>query len=363
MDSLDIAPVGPLDGVTSSPARPAVAAVVVNWNTRQLLHDGLANLDAHLRVRSPGGHDAGSGDAAGGVEAAGEKRDEADCDEVWDEVCVVDNGSADGSLDDIDALWPSVQLIRNSDNRGFCRASNQGIRATDAPYVLLINTDARLADECLRAMATHLDRDSSVAIVGPRLVYGDGSFQRWTAGRPLTLWTCTVYYLLLERLGGSRRRLFQSMYIRSDTQQPVEVGWVSSAVMLIRRSALDAIGLLDEGIFLYMDDVDICDRARRHGYRVMYAADATAVHFMGSSSARAIDGQASPEAIRSLLRWFGRRHGRSQELALRMVVGAGFGLRSALFAARSLLESAGGPSRRSSAAHLANLKTVLKGAT
>lgn len=326
--------------------RPAVAAVVVNWNTRELLEGTLVNLDAHLQLHTAPHEEQGP--AVESVDFA-----------PFDEVCVVDNGSVDGSVDAAQAEWPLVRFIRNEDNRGFCRASNQGIAATTAPYVLLINTDARLSPGCLDEMVRVLKEKADVAIVGPRLVYGDGTFQRWTAGRPLSLWTCATYFFLLDRLA-TRWPALSSMYVDRDTPEPCDVGWVSSAVMLVRRDAMDRFGLLDDGIFLYMDDVDLCDRALRNGYRVRYQADVTAVHFMGSSSARRNDGKASPEAIRSLIRWFTRRHGPAQGIALRAVVAGGFLLRWGLYAAMSVARPSDPVMRRKRAAHFANLSTVLK---
>ncbi len=132
-------------------------------------------------------------------------------------------------------------------------------------------------------MLGYFEHDPRAGVVGPRLEYGDGSFQRWTAGRDLTLGSCANYFLMLDRLA-DRFPSLAGIYLAHDTDQPFQPGWVSSAVMAVRRSAFDDVGLLDESIFVYMDDVDLCARMTDRGWSIWYAADATAVHFMGGST-------------------------------------------------------------------------------
>jgi len=282
-----------------------LAVVIVNWNTVDLLDECIQSVVDH-----------GPSD-------------------LRTEVLVVDNASQDGSVEHLRERWPSVQVIGNEENVGFCRANNQAIRATDAPYLLLINTDARLTEGCADAMLGYLERDPSAAVVGPRLVYGDGSFQRWTAGRALGLGSCANYFLGLDRLA-HRVPALTGIYLPYDTDEPFRPGWVTSAVMLLRRSALDEIGLLDEAIFVYMDDVDLCQRATDAGWHVWYAADATAVHFMGASTKRET-GKVSPEAMRAFNRWYERRHGRRSAQAVRALEAVGFGARAGLHAVSSLV--------------------------
>ncbi len=308
---------------STDPSR-AVAAVVVNWNTRSLLNDAMVNLTTVL-----GPHD---------------------------EICVVDNGSHDGSLDGFDEQWPEVLVVRNTDNRGFCIASNQGIRSTTAPYVLLINTDARIGQSSLDALVDHLVKRPDTAIAGPRLAYADGRFQRWTAGRELSLLDAAKYCFMIDR-AAARWRWCEGMYAAVDDTTVRTVGWVSSAVMLVRRSVFDTVGLLDESIFLYMDDVDLCHRVRKAGHDVAYVGDVTAIHFMGRSSARSDTAKASPAAIRSMVSWYRRTHGPVAGTVFRLIVASGFALRAALYAAHGIRR----PNDRLRArAHLANLAVISK---
>jgi len=304
-----------------------LTTVIVNWNTVDLLDDCLRSIEADV---PPG---------------------------MTNHTIVVDNASRDGSVEKLRRDWPHVEVIVNDENVGFCRANNQALRACTSEFVLLINTDARLTEGALARMMACFHADPRAAIVGPRLEYGDGTFQRWTAGQSFSLRTLGNYFLGLDNLS-SRVPAFAGIYLAHDTDVPFRPGWVSSAVMAIRRTALDEIGLLDERIFVYMDDVDICQRAVDAGWNIWYAADATAVHFMGASTKRTT-GKASPEALRALNRWYVRRRGPRAGRALRVIEGAGFAARAAAHGTRSIVRR-DPDGRRQAAAHLTHLKLSLE---
>lgn len=305
----------------------SLTTIVVNWNTVNLLDDCLASI-----VDNTPGY-------------------------INNEIIVVDNASVDGSVAHLATRWPAVRVITNDHNVGFCRANNQAIRLSSSSYLLLVNTDARLHPGGVEALLRYFERDEHAAVVGPRLVYGDGSFQRWTAGRMLTLRSATNYFLSIDRLA-PRRPGAAGMYLPVDTDLPFQPGWVSSAVMALRRSAIDQIGPLDDNIFLYMDDVDLCQRARDAGWNIWYAADTTATHFMGASS-RGSTGKASPEALRAFNRWYVRRHGRASGMALRAVEVVGFGARATLYAAKAVVGRSPG-ARHQMQAHLTHLRLALE---
>jgi len=328
-DELIAPPLSTAAGGTDAtmPVAADVAVVIVNWNTADLLDECLRSIERH---GAPGHHL---------------------------DIVVVDNASSDGSAELVRERWPEVRLIANEENVGFCRANNQAIRVTDAPLLLLINSDARLTEGCLDGMLATFERDPRAAIVGPRLEYGDGAFQRWTAGQELSLRSCANHFLGLDTFA-DRFSSLAGIYLRHDTAVPFRPGWVSSAVMAVRRDALDDIGLLDERIFVYMDDVDLCQRALDGGWNIWYAADVTAVHLMGASSKRET-GRASPEALRSLNRWYARRHGHAAAGALRGLEVVGFGGRAAAYGAASIARRRP-TDRRQAAAHLAHLRLALE---
>ena len=126
-------------------------------------------------------------------------------------------------------------------------------------------TDGRDDAGCIETMLDYFRRDPSAGVVGPRLEYGDGSFQRWTAGRDFSLGSCANYFLMLDRLA-YRFPGLSGIYLSHDVSEPFQPGWVSSAIMAVRREAFDDVGLLDESIFVYMDDVDLCSRMTDRGW-------------------------------------------------------------------------------------------------
>jgi GT2 family glycosyltransferase len=303
-----------LTGSSVAGARPEISAVVINWNTSDLLAGCLRSLAAH----GPPGRTM--------------------------EVVVVDNGSADGSPEMVRRDWPAVRLIANPQNVGYTRANNQAIRESRGDFLLLINADALLTPGCLEGMLAQVGADPRAGAVGPRLVYGDGSWQRWTAGREPSLGAAVNHYLLLERLFPGRPA-FRGLYLGRDVRRAFRPDWVSSACMLVRRAALDQVGLMDERFFVYMDDVDLCRRLREGGWHVWYCPEAQAVHFMGQSHQR-VTGSVSPRALRSFNRYFGMRHGAPATVALKLIEGTGHGLRAAAYAgAAGVLARTGGAAR------------------
>ncbi len=274
-----------------------INAIIVNWNTRDHLQGCLESLATHGASRAT------------------------------TEVIVVDNASSDGSVALVRENWPNVRLIENAENEGFTKANNRAIRVSNGKYLLLINSDARLTPGALDHMLDWMERHPRAGVIGPRLVYGDGSWQRWTAGRAPSLGAVVNHYLFLERLGLPRLR---GLYLGRDVRQPFRPDWVSSACMLVRRAALDEVGLLDERLFVYMDDVDLCQRMRDGGWDVWYCPGAQVVHYMSQSTTREV-GSASPAALRNFNAYFAARHGPVACTALRAVEAIGSGLRAVAY--------------------------------
>ena len=308
--------------MTGADARIEVSAVIVAWNGRALIDECLRSVFAHAGGRSL-------------------------------EVIVVDNGSTDGTAEHVRSSWPEVSLIANEQNAGYTRANNQAVKVARGRYLLLINADARLEPGCLEALVARLDRDDRAAIAGPRLVFGDGSWQRWTAGRAPGLAAALNHYLFLERLSPR----FGGLYLGRDVRDARVVDWVSSACLVARRDAFDEVGGMDERFFVYMDDVDLCQRVRDRGWRVWYEPVAQCVHLMGKTT-RPVAGSIAPDALRNFNRYYARRNGRAAALALRAIEAAGFALRVALYRAASFAR--GDPTARDKARmHRAYLRLAL----
>jgi len=198
-------------------------------------------------------------------------------------VTVVDNASADGSLDAIAGL--PVRAIEAGRNGGFGFGCNLGMAAGDAPLVLFLNPDARIEPHDVDRLVAVLDAEPDVALVGPRLIDGDGelipSIRRWQ--RASSIWAQALF---LHRLFA---RAAWANEIDREPQAYEQVAypeWISGAAMLGRRPALEAVGGFDEGFFLYCEDMDLCARLVAAGHRVRYEPSATVNHVGGHSAPR-----------------------------------------------------------------------------
>ena len=265
-------------------APPRISAVVVSYNTRD---DLLRCLEALL---APG--------------------------EPAMEVIVVDNASRDGSADAVRARFPATRVIANTANLGFSKANNIGLRAAAGEYALLLNSDCEVRPGAVAALAAVLDAHPKVALVGPCHVGTDGRPQvsfgpnltpvaEWRQGR------------LVRGVKAGREEALRQAADRS--QRECEPDWLSASCLLARRSALDAVGGFDELFFLYEEDVDLCLRIRRAGWRVVFTPTAEVVHHLGRSMDKA-PGRARLEYHRSHLRFYAKHNPVPQRLALRAFI-------------------------------------------
>jgi len=197
------------------------------------------------------------------------------------EILVVDNASADDTVTRIRASWPGVRLIASPSNLGFAAANNRAIRESSSELVLLLNPDTSVPRGAIDRLVAPLDARLDVAIVGPRIVDGDGRAEL-SFGSMITPLTELKQKVLV--VGNDRGvRPIVSMVDRM-TRRTRAVDWVSGACLLIRRADLEAAGLLDERFFLYTEDVDLCASVRRRGRTVLFAADVEIQHLRGRSA-------------------------------------------------------------------------------
>jgi exopolysaccharide biosynthesis polyprenyl glycosylphosphotransferase len=205
------------------------------------------------------------------------------------EVLVVDNGSTDGSLTAISGKFPEVKWMYNEKNLGFARAVNQGIRASEGRFILLLNPDAALLNDALALWLHFIDEHPSVGISGPK-VYDDATKQSVQLScRRFPVFANYLFsrYSPLTKLFPHNR--FSRAFLLSDWdhREIRSVDWVSGCCMLIRRDLLAQIGLLDENYPLFFEDVDICHRANHAGWQVVYYPPMEVAHQVGSLRAQA----------------------------------------------------------------------------
>jgi N-acetylglucosaminyl-diphospho-decaprenol L-rhamnosyltransferase len=203
----------------------------------------------------------------------------------WEAV-VVDNASSDDSASAVTQFEMHARVVRNAENVGFARGVNQGLAATSAPIVLILNPDCRLEPGACASLVEEFVRTPSCAIAGPRILNPDGSVQGSARGDPDMLTglfgRTTLIRKLLPNLAAARRNVVVDS--RGRDRESRTVDWLSGACMLARREVLDQVNGFDERYFLYWEDADLCRRVRALGYQVRYVPVATAVHRVGHSS-------------------------------------------------------------------------------
>lgn len=238
-----------------------VSIIIVNWNTRELLS---ACLDSVI---------AGQEFA---VKGDGDSRPDGS---LAAEIFVVDNASTDGSPAMVRERFPQVRLIENAENIGFARANNQAIRQSRGHYVLLLNSDTEVYPGALSLMFAFMAKHPQAGGCGPRLLNADGSLQEscqpmLTPGREF--WRL----IFLERLWQ------QATYCQAGwdmlTPRPVEV--IKGACFLLRRTALQQVGLLDEQYYIYTEEVDLCYRLLQSGWELWWVPPALVKHYGQASS-------------------------------------------------------------------------------
>jgi GT2 family glycosyltransferase len=229
-----------------------VSIIVVNWNTKSLLRDCLASVYEQSR----------------GVDF---------------EIIVVDNASTDGSKEMIRNDFPKVVLIENNKNSGFAAANNQGINVAKGRYVLLLNSDTIVLDDCIANIVSFADTQPRAGVVGCRVLNSDRTLQPTCFMFPsvlnLFLSSSYLYKLFPKNRFFGRERM--TWWNANDVR---EVDIIKGCFMLIRREAIEQVGRMDENFFMYAEETDWCYRFRKSGWKVMFAPVGEIIHYGGQST-------------------------------------------------------------------------------
>ena len=273
--------------------RPAISVIIVNYNTQGLLQ---ACLRTVFR------------------EAA----------EVPLEVLVIDNGSADGSVQMVRAEFPRVRLTVNAANRGFAGPNNDGIRGSRGEYVLLLNSDTEVRPGALRILKRFLDEHPEAAACGPMLLNSDGSVQHSVRGFP-TLWTHACDMLFLDRLFPRTRFFGRGAMAYFPYDRTAAVDHVMAAAFLVRGDVLSTVGLLDERFVLYHNDMDWCYRMVQDGWRIYYVHDSQVVHHGGKTMDLVNRDLAYlDEQWNNTMLFYQKHYGRASVAAFKIILAIGF---------------------------------------
>jgi GT2 family glycosyltransferase len=228
-----------------------VSVVIVSWNTRDILRGCLRSVFEQTR-------------------------------DIFFEVIVVDNNSHDGSADMVRAEFPQVQLIANSQNRGFAAACNQGMRVRSARYTLLLNPDTIVLDDAISHCVRYADLHSDVGVVGCQVLENESRISPTGFSFPSP---SNVFLALsgLSRIFPRSRVFGQPELSWWDRNSEADVDVVTGMFMLVRREAIEQVGLMDEAYFVYSEEADWCYRFAQAGWRRVFTPCARIVHLDGGA--------------------------------------------------------------------------------
>ena len=254
-------------------------------------------------------------------ESAGEARIEA---------VVVDNASSDRSTELVAAEHPDVVLIRNASNRGFAAAANQGIAAMSEPYVLLLNPDAEITAGTLSGLLKVAKDHPGVGALGPLIREPDG--QIYPSARKVPTAAEAFGHLFLGLIHPDNRWSRAYTMAGWDRRSERLVDWVSGSCLLLNRAALDDVGLLDEGYFFGVEEVDLCTRMRNAGWDVLFTPELEVLHHGGVSRGRSR--RITLEHAKGIYRYFVKFRSRGWRVMLRPFVWVALRVWAALLSRR-----------------------------
>ncbi len=283
---------------------PDISVVIVTWNVERLIGACLNSVRA----------------SEGGLEL-----------DLW----VVDNGSKDRSPQIVAEQYPQVNLTCNSINVGFPKANNQALIHAQAKYALLLNPDTEVDPQALMIMYDYLENNQDVLAVGPKILRPDGTVQFDCVRALPTMWSSLFDVFYLSKLFPHIRLFSRYKLTWWDYQKSAQVECLSGACMMIRRDALEHVGFLDETLFMYLEDIDICAKLLRIGGKLVYLPEARIIHHsdakvgVGASTMQVVEEDLifSVMPYESLHLFFLRYHGSLYALIARAVLAVGFMIR------------------------------------
>ncbi|AQT69453.1 N-acetylglucosaminyl-diphospho-decaprenol L-rhamnosyltransferase [Anaerohalosphaera lusitana] len=300
-----------------------LSIIIVSWNTKQVLHDCLESVYQQTA----------------GVDF---------------EVIVVDNASSDGSPHMVAHNFPQATLVSNEDNRGFAAANNQGIQKASGEYVLLLNSDTIVLDNAISRTLEFAKQQNDTAVTGCKVLNQDGSLQRSCFMYPsLTNMFMSTFYLnkIFPRSTFFGREAM-TWWDREDSRE-VEV--VTGCFMLVKKEAIDRVGMMDEDYFMYGEETDWCYRFNKNGYKIRFTPEGQIIHLGGQSTR-----QVKPEMIiqlkLSILRFIRKQKGFFAHKVAAMLMIVFFALRLPVWSAIYLADQ--GRRKEAAIRHSAYLKGI-----
>ena len=199
------------------------------------------------------------------------------------EIIVVDNMSKDGSYDHIKEKYPEVKLIQSGGNIGFAAANNLGFKSAEGEYIVLLNSDAFIVEDGLKKSVEKMEKDKRIGLGGVKLIGENGEWQPSARTFPGIFTEFSTISGLSDKYKNTR--IFGKVNMTyCNQEEDIVCDWVPGAFSIIRREVIEKIGLFDERFFLYFEEVDLCRRIKKAGYKIIYWADIKVIHIGGGST-------------------------------------------------------------------------------
>lgn len=264
-----------------------ISIVIVNWNTKDLLAECLHSLESQ------------------------------NCADRM-EIIVVDNASWDDSVQMVKRDFPYVKVIQNQENLGFARGNNIGISQSSGRYVCLVNSDVRLLPDCLSRLVHQMEQDTTIGIIGPKVLWPDMTLQDSCRKFP-GLWNNFCELLRLNRLF-PKANFFSGEHMKHfDHMTTKNVDGLVGCFLMIRRTALDQAGVFDERFFIYSEETDLCKRFRQQNWKIVFYPGAVIIHY-GRKSSERDPFRFSFEQLKSKIKYWKKHHSRPEVAAFLLIV-------------------------------------------
>ena len=258
-----------------------ISFIIVNWNTRDILMDCLNSIYKTVT-------------------------------DIDREIYVVDNNSTDGSQAAVKKGFPDVRLIENETNTGFAHANNQALSIMKGKFAILLNSDAVLKENAIRKLLTFMTSTPCAGIAGVQLLNEDGSRQNSIDNFPsmeTEIFNKSILRLFFPGKYPSKNRVYQN---------PIEVDSVIGACMIVRKEAIEEVGVFDEDYFIFLEETDWCFRMYKKGWKVYHVPDAEVFHLSGYSKKKT-PWRSQIEYYKSLYKFFRKNRTPASYLTLRVL--------------------------------------------
>jgi GT2 family glycosyltransferase len=239
------------------------------------------------------------------------------------EVIVVDNYSEDNTVEIVQNQHPDIKLIKNQRNEGFAKANNRGFKIAKGRYILMLNPDTVILDKAIDKLVRFMDTHPKAGACGPKNFYPDLSLQHNCHHFPSLV--MTFFECLQLRRFFPKKRLFGREQMTYWTYDEVrDVDWITGCSLMIRKTALDGVGFLDENYFIYSEECDFCYRLKQKKWKILFFPGASIIHYYGQSSSAQNPHKAKAKTatryyFESRYYFFKKNFGRGREFLLRLI--------------------------------------------